>query len=102
MTRLEQLQKLASVTRDDPMPHYAVGLELAQQERWSEAVQAFQQALRINENYSAALYHMARAQIKAGAHADAVETLRRGMTVAHAAGDWKTEAEMRDLLDTIT
>lgn len=102
MTRLEQLQRLAEASPNDPLAHYAIGLELINQERWGDAVAAFRRSLDVDANYSAAYYHMARAQIKAGESAAAAETLRKGMQVAKARGDWKTEAEMRDLLDTIT
>ena len=44
-TRLEQLQKLAALEPDDPMSHYAIGLELVNQERWVEAIAAFDQAM---------------------------------------------------------
>lgn len=102
MTRLEQLQKLVEVCPDDPLTHYGVGLEFINLERWEDAIASMRKTLDVDPQYSVAYYHLARAQIKADRHEEAAESLRRGMTVAHEKGDWKTEAEMRDLLDTIS
>lgn len=97
MDRLEQLRKLAEMSPEDPMSHYAIGLELIQQERWSEAVTAFDQAIAADENYSAAYYHKGRSLIKANEPAAANETLTKGIEVATAAGDMKTVKEMTEL-----
>jgi len=95
--RLEQLRKLAEISPDDPMAHYAIGLELIQQERWTEAVTAFDQAISADENYSAAYYHKGRALIKANESTAAQETLTKGIEVATAVGDMKTVSEMTEL-----
>lgn len=83
------------------MAHYAIGLELIQQERWTEAVSAFDDALKADENYSAAYYHKGRALIKANQPADAAETLTKGIAVATASGDMKTVSEMTDLRNLV-
>jgi tetratricopeptide (TPR) repeat protein len=101
MSRLEQLQKLAAVSPDDPMAHYAVGLELNNQERWEEAIAAFDASLKADENYSAAYFHKGKAQIKAHQPEAANETLTKGIEVANGAGDWKTAREMTELRDMI-
>lgn len=101
MDRLEQLQKLAAMSPDDPLAHYAVGLELIQREQWPDAVGAFDRALAADGQYSAAYYHKARAQIRGGEHGAAKETLASGIRVAGEAGDWKTRSEMEQLLETI-
>ncbi|MBN2445379.1 MAG: hypothetical protein JXO22_01540 [Phycisphaerae bacterium] len=99
--RLAQLQKLAALEPNDPMAHYAVGLELANLERWDEAVLAFDAALRADAGYSAAYYHKGKSQIKAGHAADARETLNAGIEIARAAGDMKTVKEMTELRDLL-
>lgn len=101
MTRLEQLQKLARVAPDDPLAHYGLALEYINQGAWADAIASFGRVLEINPAYSAAYYHRARCEIQAGRHEDARATLRTGMEVAGAGGDWKTRDEMRDLLDSI-
>ncbi|MFO0839757.1 MAG: tetratricopeptide repeat protein [Phycisphaerae bacterium] len=101
MSRLEQLKKLVASQPDDPMPHYGLGLEYINLERWDEAAQAFEAAIRVDAKYSAAYYHKARALISAGRHDDARATLEAGKIVARAAGDWHTDSEMQDLLDSL-
>ena len=102
MTRLEQLQKLVRMSPNDPLTHYALGLEHANLQQWPDAIGAYDAALQADAKYSAAYYHKARAEIKAGRAAAAQETLRFGIEVARSAGDLKTVKEMQQLLDTIT
>jgi tetratricopeptide (TPR) repeat protein len=101
MSRLDQLQKLADLSPDDPMAQYAVGLELNNQERWEEAVPAFDRAIKADPNYSAAYFHKGKAQIKAGDTDGAIDTLNTGADVAQKAGDWKTAREMTELRDMV-
>lgn len=100
MSRLEQLRKLAALQPDDPMTHYGVGLECINLEQWDDAIAAFARALEADGSYSAAYYHKGRAEISAGRVDAARETLTRGMESARNAGDWKTEGEMRELLES--
>lgn len=100
-TRLEQLRRLAEALPDDPLTHYAVGLECLNLERWEEALAAFDRALAIDAGYVPAYYHKARAAIRAGRRDVARMALTTGMERARAAGDQKTEREMRELLETI-
>jgi cytochrome c-type biogenesis protein CcmH/NrfG len=99
---LEQLQRLVAASPDDPLTHYVLGLEYANLERWEDAVAAHAEALRVEPKYSAAYYHKARAEIKAGRGAVARETLLLGIEVAGSVGDEKTVKEMKLLLDTIS
>lgn len=101
MSRLEQLRKLVTLSPEDPLAHYGVGLELISLQRWDEAAIAFAAAITADGAYSAAYYHKARAEIAADRGDSARETLERGITIAKANGDWKTENEMRQLLDGI-
>jgi len=101
MTRLEQLLKLAESSPDDPLTHYAVALEYFNQERWEDSLHAFEKTLETDAKYTAAYYHKARAEIRAGKRVDARTTLDAGMKCARDNGDMKTEREMQELLETI-
>ncbi len=101
MSRLEQLLKLVEVSPDDPLTHYAVALEYFNQEQWDKSRQAFERTLEIDPNYTAAYYHKARAEIRAGLREQARQTLTAGQQCARRQGDLKTEREMQELLDTI-
>ncbi len=102
MSRLEQLQKLVAASPGDPLSHYALGLEYINLQQYAPAIAEFETTLKVDTKYSAAYYHKARAEIKAGRREAALETLKVGMEVATSAGDQKTVAEMRLLRDTIT
>lgn len=102
MSRLEQLKKLVAIAPQDPLSHYGVGLEFINLQMWDDAAAAFAKAIEVDANYSAAYYHKARAEIAADRPDDARETLERGLSVAQANGDFKTENEMRQLADSIT
>jgi tetratricopeptide (TPR) repeat protein len=101
MSRLEQLLKLAEMAPDDPLAHYAIGLEHFNLEQWDQAVAAFEKTLEIDRKYTAAYYHKARSEIRADQREAAKATLAAGMACARGAGDMKTEREMRELLETI-
>ena len=101
MSRIEQLRKLAALSPNEPLGHYALGIEHLNQQQWDEAIAAFENATRADAKYSAAYYHKARAEIGAGRAERARLTLSEGMGVARGAGDWHTEGEMRALLESI-
>jgi tetratricopeptide (TPR) repeat protein len=102
VSRLEQLQKLAAAQPGDPLTHYAIGLEMMQQERFDEALASFERTLSIDAAYSAALFQKAKAALKLGRRDAALEALRAGMEVARAKGEAHTENAMREMLETLT
>lgn len=101
MSRLEQLEKLATMTPDDPLGHYGLALEYLNLERWDDAVGSFARTIEIDAKYTAAYYHKARAEIRAGLADAARDSLTKGVAVAQSAGDWKTRDEMRELLESV-
>lgn len=101
MSRLEQLRRLAEMMPSDPLAHYGLALEHLNAQAWDDAVAAFDRTLALDAGYSAAYYHKARAQIAAERPAEARQTLAAGLEAARAKGDWKTQNEMQELLDTL-
>ncbi len=101
MSRIEQLKKLVQIDPDDPLGHYGLALEYMNLERWGEAVACFAASIERDPNSAATYYHKARAEIAARSADDARATLSRGIEVAGAAGDEKTQREMQELLDTV-
>src|ERR1043165_6306161 len=101
MSRLDQLKKLLQIAPNDPMSHYGLGLKFITLQNWPEAAAAFDAAIQVDPNYSAAYYHKARALIAAGDGPAARATLDAGLKAAEAAGDWHTMGEMRELMETI-
>ncbi len=101
MSRLEVLQKLATAQPDDPLAHYGVGLELTQLERWADAIEAFQQALKCDTQYVAAHFQIAKANLKLEQRDAARDALAAGIAAAASQNDHHAEAEMRELLEAI-
>ena len=101
MSRIEQLKKLVQIEPDDPLGHYGLALEYMNLEQWGNAAACFAATIERDPNCAAAFYHKARAEIAARSAAEARATLSRGIEVAGAAGDEKTQREMRELLDTV-
>lgn len=101
MSRLAQLLKLVRIAPDDALTHYSLGLEYAQLGQLPEAIAAFEAALRVDENYSAAYYQKAKVEIGLGRFDAARATLRCGTDTARNAGDWHTVNEMQSLAETI-
>ncbi|MCH7873475.1 MAG: hypothetical protein IID33_17390 [Planctomycetes bacterium] len=101
MPRIEQLQKLVQMDPDDALGHYGLALEYLNLEQWGDAAASFASTIERDPNCAAAYYHKARAEIAARSSDEAHATLTRGIEVAGAVGDEKTQREMRELLDTV-
>lgn len=101
MTRLEKLLRLVETSPEDPLPHYAVALEYFNQERFDAAISAFERALGLDADFTAAYYHKARAEIRADRKDAARATLTAGLEVARRRGDRKTEREMGELFEAV-
>ena len=102
MSRLEQLQKLAKAQPEDPFAHFAVGLELMEQERYAEALAIFEHTLALDPDYIAAVFLKAKVEVRLGRKDAAVETLRVGVATAQRLGDTHTESKMRQMLEMLT
>jgi len=98
MSRLEQLKQLAEVQPNDATIHYGIALEHAQLEQWDAALAAFDQAIALDGQFTAAYYHKARTEISAGRRDAARITLESGIAVAKATGDKHLQDKMNELL----
>ncbi len=101
MARLEQLQQMVAADPNDPLAHYALGLEYMNLEQWDAAIAAFERTIAVDPKYVPAFYHKARAELRAK-HPDVARiTLQAGMALACAAGERHAESEMREMLEAI-
>ncbi len=101
MSRLDRLRQLAAADPADPLAHYGVGLECMNLARWDDALLAFEQTLKIDPQYTAALFQKARTELKLGRRAAAADTLRGGIAQASAKGETHTADEMRKMLEAL-
>jgi len=101
MSRLEKLQQLAATQPDDPLTHYAIGLELLTLDRAAEARDAFNRVLSLDGRYTPAFMQRARAELRLGLRDAAAETLADGIAAAQAAGDRHAADEMRKMREAL-
>lgn len=101
MERLEQLRKLAAASPNDPFVHYGIGLACVNEERWNEALEAFDRTLDLDPDYHAAHLQQARVHLKLGQRAEARAALEAGMAAAQRLGDTHAADEMGKLRETL-
>ncbi len=79
---------------DDPLGYYLLGMEYAKLRRHLDAIDAFERAIRINADYSAAYRELGKSLRDAGRRTEAMEILGQGVVVAERTHDSQTLKEM--------
>lgn len=102
MSRLDKLMKILEAEPTDPFVLYGIAQELANGEKFNEAVAYYDRCLAADPAYLYAYYHKAAAQGELRDHAGAAATLKAGMKAARSAGDAKALSEMQTLMDSMT
>ncbi len=101
MDRIEQLKEMLEEDPNDPFLYYALGLELAKKKNYQEAMQAFQQTLKLDENYIAAYYQLGILYIEIDIVDVARTYIEKGIEKAAIKKDLKSKAELEELLEGI-
>jgi tetratricopeptide (TPR) repeat protein len=101
MPTIEQLEELLAGDANDPFLHYALAMELVKAGRPDEALERFDRALSVDDQYTAAYHHKGNTLIGMGDHDQAAEVLRKGIEIARSSGDDHAAGEMADLLAEI-
>ncbi len=83
---------------DDPVGYYVLGLEYAKLHRHLDAIDAFQQALRLLPDYTAAFRELGKSLRDAGRKREAEEAWGQGVVVAQKRGDTQALKELLVLL----
>lgn len=88
---------------DSPMGHFSLGRLLVDEKRWSEAVVALSEAVRLDPNYAAAMVALGDAHSGAGSKAEAKAAWERALQTPHGQKDTSLQADLeqriRDLED---
>ncbi len=79
---------------DDPLGYYLLGMECAKLRRHLDAIDAFERAIRINPDYTAAYRELGKSLRDAGRRHDAVDILGQGVVVAERTHDVQTMKQM--------
>ncbi len=96
--RINVLKEGIRAEPDDPVGYYVLGLEYAKLHRHLDAIGAFEKALRILPDYTAAYRELGKSLQDAGRSREAEERWGQGVVVAQKRGDTQTLKEMLVLL----
>ena len=91
--KITQLEKLL-VADPEPTGFFMLGKLYLDAERWADAANALEKALKLNPEYSAAWRLAGDAARKAGDNVRAAAIYRKGIEVAEARGDLQAAKEM--------
>jgi len=88
---------------DSPMGHFSLGRLLVDEKRWTEAVVALSNAVRLDPHYAAAIVALGDAHAGAGQKAEAKDAWERALATPHGSRDTSLQADLeqriRDLED---
>ena len=98
MSIIDNLEAMRTRGQDSALLRYSLGNEYLKQDDIEQAIVHLAEATRQDPDYSAAWKLYGKALTQASRHAEAVETLQRGIEVAEAKGDAQAAKEMRVFL----
>lgn len=97
-SRIHKFQELLAKDPQDPMLHYGFGNELLKGERFADAVQSFEEAIRINPNYTAAYRQLGKSLASLDRNDEARRAFEDGIALGLETGDLQTVKEMKVFL----
>lgn len=99
LSRKENLLGMLADEPEDAFLHYALGLEYAAENKYTEALRYLRRTVELDEAYTAAYYQLG----KLYAYLDLVDVAKtyweKGLALALLAKDHRTAAEFREMLD---
>ena len=94
MNMIENLHSMLERGVDSALLRYSLGNELLKAGEADAAISHLREALKLDENYSAAWKILGKALATTGQHAEAVDVLDHGISVAERHGDIQAAKEM--------
>lgn len=99
--KIEQFQKATEQNPSDPLGFFSLGRAFLEAGRFDEAVGAFQRALALDARLSRAYQLLASAQLSLNRKPEAIDSIRRGLVVAHQRGDLMVKDELTRMLTSL-
>ena len=96
--KIDQFRQVTEQNPTDPLGFFSLGRALLDAEKFDESVGAFQRALALDARLSRAYQLLAKAQLKLNRKSEAIESIRRGLLVAHQRGDLMVKDELTKML----
>jgi Flp pilus assembly protein TadD len=100
--RLEQFKQMVAEFPEAPMAHFSLGKAYLERRQYAEAVQALENAVRLDAQYAAAMVSLGDAYTGAGQTEKAREVLGRARDVALAQGHPSLAEEIDERLAELT
>jgi Tfp pilus assembly protein PilF len=101
MARLEKLQDLLALDPTDSFAKYAIGLEYAKAENFSEAIRTLEELRESDPSYVPTYYMLAGYYHHTGDNQSAKLIYQEGISVARTAGDRHAMSELQTALAAI-
>ncbi len=98
---IENLEKMLSSGRDDPMLRFGLGSAYFNQKNFARAAPHLQACIAWDANYSAAYKLLGKALIRIGKEEEAKAVFEAGLPIAVAKGDKQTEKEITVFLNKL-
>ncbi len=96
--RIARFTRMAEADPTNELAHFSLGAALVDAKRYAEATDALRRAIEINPELSKAYQLLAQSQLEQGDREGALDTLRRGESVAQRRGDVMPAKSMAQML----
>jgi predicted Zn-dependent protease len=97
-SRIDAFRSLLEEQPDEAMVWYGLANEYLKLERWADAVEALQNVIRCNADYTAAYQMLGNALLGQGKADEARRIWTEGIAVATRTGAWNARGHMERLL----
>jgi tetratricopeptide (TPR) repeat protein len=101
MDRIEEFKQFIASRPEDPMPRYALAMELKNRGQLEEAVTTFQELISVKADFPAAYQQGGMVLVKLGRKEEAKEMYKKGIIAAEQKRDFHTKSELEAFLDEL-
>lgn len=96
--KIDQFRKVTEQNPTDPLGFFSLGRALLDAGKFDESVGAFQRSLALDARLSRAYQLLAKAQLSLNRKSESIESIKRGLVVAHQRGDLMVKDELTRML----
>jgi predicted Zn-dependent protease len=96
--RIAEFREVAALLPDDPVVRFGLAGAYLEAGQPAESAREYENAIRLDPDYSAAYRGLGRALSRAGREGEAREAFQRGLEVATRRGDLQTRKEIEVFL----